>query len=120
MDSEPLHIQVTSHDGVSNVHVAGEIDMDSVGALSTTFEELIDEGRITVRVDAADISFIDSSGLRVILAAERRLTELGGRLTIDRMSGAVSRVLELTGLIDRYRSTDGESVGTAFEAAPID
>lgn len=71
-------------------------------------DRLIDEGCTTVVLNAAEISFVDSSGLRLIVVVGNRFADLGGRLTVDKMSGAVKRVLEVTGLIDRYRHDDPE------------
>jgi len=58
-----------------------------------------------VVLDAREVGFIDSTGLRAIIAAGNRLTERDGHLMIEGMSGAVQTVLEISGLIDRYRTT---------------
>jgi anti-sigma B factor antagonist len=55
-------------------------------------------------LDASDVEFLDSSGLRVIVASGIRLSNAGGRLLIEGMSGAVQRVLEVSGLIEQYRA----------------
>jgi anti-sigma B factor antagonist len=81
----------------------GEIDIESAPKLESVFDELIEAGASMVVLDATSIEFIDSTGLRAIVAAGNRLDAIGGRLLIEGMSGAVQRVLEVTGLIDRYR-----------------
>jgi anti-sigma B factor antagonist len=87
--------------GVLRVVARGEIDFDSAELLSTRLTSLIDHGAVVVVLDTTDVTFLDSSGLRVIIAAANRLRALGGQLFIEGMSGAVQRVLEITGLLDR-------------------
>ena len=83
----------------------GEIDVDTAPRLAAAFDELIDRGAMLVVLDASDIEFMDSSGLRVIVRSGTKLSDMGGRLLIDGMSGAVQRVLEISGLIEQYRDT---------------
>lgn len=82
----------------------GEIDMASAPTLQSALDTLIDEGATLVILDASGVHFMDSSGLRVIIGCGDRLAEGGGRLLIEGMSGAVQRVLELSGILERYKS----------------
>ena len=86
---------------VMRVTAKGEIDAVSAETLSVRLSELIDDGARVIVLDAGAVSFMDSSGLRVIIGAANRLRALGGQLFIEGMSGAVQRVLEITGLLDR-------------------
>jgi anti-sigma B factor antagonist len=72
--------------------------------LAQALDALIDEGAKLIVLDASDVEFLDSSGLRVIVATGIRLSNAGGRLLIEGMSGAVQRVLEVSGLIEQYRA----------------
>jgi stage II sporulation protein AA (anti-sigma F factor antagonist) len=49
-------------------------------------------------VDMSEVSFMDSSGLNVLLA-HRCLAEQSGAIRVIAMSRAVERVLEVTGLL---------------------
>lgn len=82
----------------------GEIDLATAARLGQSIDTVIDDGATLVILDVTDVAFLDSSGLRVIVNCGNRLSATGGRLLIDGMSGAVQRVLEVSGLIDRYRS----------------
>jgi anti-sigma B factor antagonist len=53
----------------------------------------------------SNLGFIDSSGLRVLIAADRDITERGGTLTLRSPSETVRRLLEITGLND-HLTTD--------------
>lgn len=81
----------------------GEIDADSCGELDRTLDEVLHEGARFVVLDLSDVEFLDSSGLRTVLRAEQQLQASGGELVVRGMSGAVERVLEITGLLERLR-----------------
>ena len=85
------------------VTARGEIDIATVARLDDVLTGLMDRGAHLVLLDTEGVDFLDSSGLRVLILAANRLADAGGRLLIEGMSGAVQRVLEVTGLIDQYR-----------------
>jgi anti-anti-sigma factor len=91
---------------VADVTVVGEIDMATSDQLTHAVETALANRPTIVRLDLAATSFIDSSGLRAVVAAERRTADDGARLAIVGMSAAVEKILEITGLIERYRDTD--------------
>jgi len=114
MTDDGLHLSTSAHDhgGSSDpathgvrVIARGEIDIETAPRLSAMLDRVIDEGALIVVLDAREVGFIDSTGLRAIIAAGNRLTERDGHLMIEGMSGAVQTVLEISGLIDRYRTT---------------
>lgn len=84
--------------------VKGELDLDNAATLTTRLDDLIASGATLVTLDASGVSFMDSTGLRAIVAAGNKLSARGGRLLIEGVSGAVQRVLEITGLLQRYQA----------------
>ncbi len=91
----------------------GDLDMASAPILSEAFATLVGDGATLVVLDATDVEFLDSYGLRAIIAAGNSLSALGGQLLIEGMSGAVRRVLEISGVLERYRArTDHSSTGS--------
>jgi anti-anti-sigma factor len=91
---------------VADVTVVGEIDMATSDQLTHAVETALANRPTIVRLDLAATSFIDSSGLRAVVAAEHRTADDGARLAIVGMSAAVEKILEITGLIERYRDAD--------------
>ena len=86
----------TSRSGDSAfIVVSGELDLSTTNRLDGAIRdaEETDIGRIVV--DLSAITFVDSTGLSVLLAAKRRSN---GRLTVTPSDhDAVTRLLELTG-----------------------
>jgi anti-sigma B factor antagonist len=87
---------------VWSLQARGDIDVDHAPALAVRLDDALDRGAKVVVLDLSGASFLDSSGLRVIVRAGERLREHDGQLIIEGASGAVSRVLEVTGLLEHY------------------
>jgi anti-sigma B factor antagonist len=99
----PTHMTVERRDvGHRTVlSVSGEIDIASSPALRSSIESALDGQELCVDLRAT--SFMDSSGLHVLLDMHR-LAE--GRLTIVCPPGSVRRVLDLTGVAKTLRVHD--------------
>jgi anti-anti-sigma factor len=78
------------------VTVSGELDVASSQALEHELAKL--HGVATVVVDLRGLTFIDSTGLGVLVRAHQVAKEQGWRFGLVRGSGQVHRLLSLTGL----------------------
>ncbi len=59
-----------------------------------------------VTLDLANVTFIDSSGLRSLLAANREALERGGVLRLRHPSAGVRRLLQITGTDEHFTIED--------------
>ena len=83
-------------DGGLDFRLTGELDLSTLDQLETVLDDTLDgEGTLAV-VDLRKLTFLDSSGLRVLLALHSSLREKGGRLVLVQGPRRVHRVLELT------------------------
>lgn len=86
-------------DGVSMVVAAhGELDVLTAATLRTALNDAIDTGRSHLVLDASGISFMDSTGIGVLVIALRRTRALDGSFAIAGAQGRTLRTLALTGL----------------------
>ena len=90
-------------EGIPVLHLAGEIDLAAAPALRDRLVALAQQlaaggGAPGVVLDLDQVSFIDSTGLSVLVAAHSRLGESGRQLRVAGAPPRVRRVLELTGL----------------------
>jgi anti-anti-sigma factor len=90
------------------VRVKGEVDVSNAPKLEAIIEQVADSAPSRVLVELEDVTFLDSSGIRALVLAQRRLEEVGAPLVIDGMSAAVERVLEVAGLIDSFKTGAGD------------
>lgn len=72
------------------------VDAHTVDALVAQLEQL--DGDSDVRVDCSAVTFMDSSGLRALLAAHNRLAGSGGSVRVVDASPFVRRLLDVAGL----------------------
>ena len=78
---------------------AGEIDPVSGPRLDAEVRAvLFTSSAPTVVLELADVTFIDSSGLRVLIDLHKTIRERGGRLVVRHPSATVSRLLDITNL----------------------
>ncbi|GGT05437.1 hypothetical protein GCM10010156_73910 [Planobispora rosea] len=78
--------------------LSGDLDTLAALLLDLQVETAIFCGRVRVIIDAHDLVFCDSAGLRALLAGLRKAVEAGGWLCLIGVHGAFERVLRLTGL----------------------
>jgi anti-sigma B factor antagonist len=91
---------VTNSGAIWVVRVAGEVDIATAPRLASTFDAVVEAAPSQVLVELENVSFLDSSGIRVLVLAQRRLDEVGASFVIDGMSEAVKHVLEIAGVLD--------------------
>jgi anti-sigma B factor antagonist len=78
--------------------VGGELDLHTSASLSDRLLELGSAASSRVAVDMAQVGFMDSSGLGVLVAALKRMQENQGELALVGVSGSPLKVLAITGL----------------------
>jgi len=101
----PLSVHKTVEGDQTVVEVTGEVDAASADILRNAIFEVIDGGDPRVLVDMNAVSFMDSSGLRVLIAGFKAAEQAGGALRVRNPSDVVTRLLEITGQLDRFVPT---------------
>lgn len=105
-----LSVETRHVDDVRVVAVRGEIDYDGRDVISEAL--LPEDGAVPplrIVVDLSQVTFMDSSGINVLVAAHRQVSGTQGWLRVAGAQEAVLRVLELVGidaLISCYPSTE--------------
>ena len=92
-------------DGASIVVIEGELDLASASQFVELMSGLSSE-RVPVILDLSSVTFVDSSGVRALLDAERIVADKGRRLALLRPGVAVTRLLELVDLRSRFTEVD--------------
>lgn len=74
----------------------GELDMASADRLRDALQPIVDAGG-NVTLDVADLTFIDSSGLRALILLSERMNG-SGPLVLSEVPVGVRRLLDIVGL----------------------
>ena len=86
------------------VEVTGELDIATSGLLRRRLDELRRAGWPAVAMDLRDVSLMDASSLRVLVAARREFRSAGARLWVIAESTAVERLFDVcSGMADDLR-----------------
>lgn len=94
-----MPVTYTARNRVLTVSLSGDIDHHRVKGLVRALEQEIDD-RLPreVIVDGSGVSFMDSSGIAVLLRIWRRMQELDGSVTVTGFPEQPRRVLRAAGL----------------------
>ena len=101
-----LDITTRDREGGAVVELSGELDIASAPKLDEEVARLEGEGHALIVIDLRRLEFMDSSGLRALLAADTRARTRGGRLVIVRGDERIQRVLRITRLDERLELVD--------------
>src|SRR5450756_1983109 len=101
--------RMTIEEAVVEVSVAGEVDVYPAPMLREELAALIGAEHANLIVDLAEVSFMDSTGLGVLVGALKKIRTLGGelRLVIDQEKVLkVFRITALTQVFPIYATLD--------------
>jgi anti-anti-sigma factor len=93
---QSFEVEVTAEAGGTVVAVSGELDVATSQVLERELAKL--PGVALLVVDLRGVTFIDSTGLGVLVRAHQLTQEQGRRFGLVRGNGQVNRLLSLTGL----------------------
>ena len=89
------------HEGIL-LTLRGELDLATVPMLEEALQRAERTHELVV-VDLRELTFLDSTGLHVLISAEQRARRSSARLVIVQGPPQVRRLLELTGAIDQLQ-----------------
>ncbi|MDI6098743.1 STAS domain-containing protein [Actinoplanes sp. NEAU-A12] len=89
--------------------LSGDIDFVNSAPITQAIREAVIQSQPTlVRVDVAEVSFLDSSGLGVLVAALRVATDCGAVFRVERPNANVYGQLEIAGLLEIFGLADSD------------
>ena len=99
LGSRPVDVTRTDRtDGAIQLGVEGELDLETAPALRDALLAAVRDGNGGVWVDLAKCSFMDSTGLRVIVEGARLMPEGAERLGITGLREQPQQLFEITSL----------------------
>ena len=94
---DELKISVTAGPAHTLVTVAGECDLNTGRQLRDVLTSEVSRGVRRLILDLSGLTFMDSTGMQVLLSIRTVLTVRGGTLALVSPQPVVARILELTG-----------------------
>jgi anti-sigma B factor antagonist len=102
----PFRCETHRDGGRARVRPIGELDIATVPEVDRQLRSLSEAGDLDLVLDLRDVSFMDSSGLRLILAWRERAAGDDGDFSIIPGSEVVERVFETTRVRDLLTFTE--------------
>lgn len=97
------------------IYMNGELDHHSAEEVRSKIDDRMDRDNITKLImDFSDVSFMDSSGIGVVIGRYKKLSLKKGNICVTRVSGSVKRVFELSGMFKIIKLYD--SIEEAIES----
>jgi anti-sigma B factor antagonist len=93
-------------DGAVRVALSGDLDLSTAPRAERAIDEAHDRSPRLMVLDLRGLEFMDSTGLRVMVSADKRARRAGRRAVIIQGPPAVRRVFEITRLDERLEIVD--------------
>jgi anti-anti-sigma factor len=122
----PFAVDVQRRNDVAIVQPHGELDLATVETLRAALDGIENAGRLVL--DLRGLSFIDATGLRLLVALHRRARRDGFQLTLVAPAAPANRAIQLSGLDralpfvatgDAIDREPGESTSSPHDGSPM-
>jgi anti-sigma B factor antagonist len=98
--SDRLQVDVAPDRERVRIRAVGEIDLATAAEIERPLLELFDSGFRDILLDLRGVTFMDSSGIRVLVGGHQQAEKLGARLSIVVGASRIRQALELSGALD--------------------
>ena len=95
----------------AEVVLTGELDITTYEDAEKQVTDAEQAAAALLIIDLAGLQFVDSTGVRLILAADQRAREQGRQLAIRLGDGLARRVFAALGLLDKFEVLDAQPSG---------
>lgn len=108
-----MEAAVRQADAVVVLDLSGEVDIYGATELKKILGGFIEQGTVDVVINFKQVTYIDSSGIGVLIAYLTRLKKEGGSCKLACVEGPVRMVFELTRLQKLFEMYDSEAAALA-------
>lgn len=108
--------------GLPGCRLSGRLDVLTAAQAQQVLEDLVQSGQRDLVVDLAELSYVSSAGLRVLLLVQKMLRKVGGRIIVYRATEMVRQVFAVSGFLAMFELAEGPeelSARLAGQAAPL-
>jgi len=119
LEAQSILITDIRKDGaITVVHLSGRFDAGSAPNVKVGLHELIEDGNTRLVINLANMEFIDSAGLGVLVSSLRRTAAEGGDLRLAEVPAFCRAIFELTRLTRVFDVTESEEQAKKALAMP--
>ena len=89
--------KISENANISTVFLDGEIDMDVIEKAKEIIFPLVEAGK-EVHINLKDVSYMDSSGISVLIESHQKALEKGTKVIVKEISKSVLKVIMMAKL----------------------
>lgn len=104
-----ITLSTSTEDGVVTVKVVGEVDTFTAPVLRSTLDSQLEQSPRELVIDLSGVQFLGSAGLAVLVETQKSARSREVALRLIATTRAVTRPLEVTGLIDLFTIADSSA-----------
>lgn len=108
-----LHVDLETKHDVLIVRLQGELDHHTADLLRSKVDEVLQREEVRhIVLSLAQLSFMDSSGIGVILGRYKQISARSGEMVVCSMNPTIYRILEMSGLfkVIKYRENEEDAL----------
>ena len=92
-----MEVKILEQNGEIIAIIAGRVDTVTSSELESVISQVWAQPAISLVFDCAQMDYISSSGLRVVLKAHKQATAVGGKVVLRNLNNEVRSVIDMTG-----------------------
>ena len=94
-----MAVEIQIKEDVVRAYLSGEIDNHSAAQIRETIDEsIIQAAPAELILDFARVTFMDSSGIGLVMGRFRLMQETGGKVILQNLPAPLRKVMKLAGL----------------------
>ncbi|MEG1748677.1 MAG: STAS domain-containing protein [Tannerellaceae bacterium] len=92
-----METKITTSGGQTLVVISGRLDTTTVESFQEQIEPLMDEGIKDIVMDCGELTYISSSGMRLLLTLQKSVVTRKGKMVLKNLSDGIKSVFYMTG-----------------------
>jgi anti-anti-sigma factor len=101
-----MELKTRKEGKVTIIELEGRLDVHLSLEIEQAVNDIIDKGEKYLLFDLEGVQYLSSSGLRIFIAAMRKLKSIDGSLKLANMSDSVKKIFKVVELIDLFEIYD--------------
>ena len=95
-----MEIKIEKSENYTVLNLIGRLDTNTAGILENKLTELFDNNEKFIILNFKDLDYLSSAGLRVLLAAQKRIKSINGDMILKNENNDVMEVFSITGFTE--------------------
>lgn len=101
-----MNTRIEKNGNQAIAYFEGRLDTPSAPVVETEVKTLMEGDINDATIDCSQLSYISSSGLRILITLNKYFTKSGGQLTIKALSPEIKEIFDMTGFTSIFNIVD--------------